>query len=431
MKKFLVFILAIIMVLSCTACATEKSTTNNSTTSTPSTTEQNNTTEPNKSDSPIGEVSLNTGNVDEQLISFLENEYKYADKNYVFSPLSFKYAVTLATYGANGQTQAELLAAMGYKNMEENTQWIKNFNKFVDEFAKTAQEELEFEQKWNSQATDVKRKLIVGNSIWHNTDQKGTIKDNYMDYAKENFNANAFNVKGSELTDKINEWVDKMTNGLIPKLFSTTQEDRNTILINTLYLKSPWRNEFSENFVIRDFHGKESTKETEFMQATVRYSYYNDKDSTVVELPLEGGLTCAFVMGNSSNLSQKLEKANGQRMNLLVPKFEIETALENKELVAFLKGKGVNIAFDKQNADFSNLIDGTEIHIEDIVQKAKFIANDKGVEAAAVTAIMMDVNESIDVEKTIDVTFDKPFKFFVYTSEGREMLFCGNYCNVE
>ena len=429
MKKILALLLAIIMVLTCAACAAkdpiDNPTTNEPSTSTPS------TNEPNAGDGPVGEVDLNTGNIDGQLISFLENEYKYADKNYVFSPLSFKYAITLATYGASGQTQSELLAAMGYKDMDENTKWIQDFNKFVNDFAQSAQKDLEFEQKWNDQATEVKRKLMVGNSIWHNIDQKGTIKDSYMDYAKKNFNADAFNVKGSELANEINAWVDKMTNGLIPKLFNTPQDERNTILINTLYLKSPWRNEFSENFVIRDFHGKESTKETEFMQATARYSYYNDKDSTVVELPLEGGLTCAFVMGNSSNLSQKLEKANGQRMNLLVPKFEIETALENKELVAFLKGKGVNIAFDKQNADFSNLIDGTEIHIEDIVQKAKFIANDKGVEAAAVTAIMMDVNESIDVEKTIDVTFDKPFKFFVYTSEGREMLFCGNYCNVE
>ena len=96
----------------------------------------------------------------------------------------------------------------------------------------------------------------------------------------------------------------------------------------------------------------------------------------------------------------------------------------------FLKSKGAVTAFNPDAADFSNLIKDAQIYITDIVQKAKFISNEDGIEAAAVTALMMDMNTSINPTKPINVIFDKPFKFFVYTDDTQEMLFCGNYCNV-
>lgn len=206
MKKILALLLSIIMVLSCAGCSFLEKFTDDYNTNSQS--EQPN--EPEKYPNTQGATGGNTqqvytGDLDEQLIAYLENTAGYNKQNYVFSPLSFKYAVTLATYGANGATQEELLDAMGYKSMSENLTWAHNFNEFLDKFAKGAEDDLKQEQKWNDDATEVNRKLLVGNSIWHNTNQAGVIKQDYIDYADEHFGAQAFNIPGKEIKDKVNK----------------------------------------------------------------------------------------------------------------------------------------------------------------------------------------------------------------------------------
>lgn len=429
MKKNLALLLSIMMILSCAACATQKEPGSDPSTGKPTTSEQPNIDNP--SQEPNTEISVNSGNIDEQLVSFLEKESNYSDKNYVFSPLSFKYAVTLATYGANGQTQTELLAAMGYKNLDENTKWAKNINDYFKRFADDAQKDLEYKQKFLDDLTEVDRKLVIGNSIWHNTDQLGKIKDSYIQYVKENFNAEAYNEKGADLKDKINSWVSDKTNKLIPSLFSQPIDERNTILINTLYLKSPWSSSFSKNNTYKDkFQGLNGTRDVDYMKQTDTFQYYNDKNTTMVQLALEGDLTCVFVMGDATDIISKMKDSKAQKMYLSIPKFEIESSFDQRELVNFLKQQNATMAFNANEADFSNLIDDVAVYIEDIVQKAKIITDEGGIEAAAVTAIMMDMTSAIDPEKPIEVKFDKPFKFFIYT-ENNELLFCGNYYNVE
>ena len=432
MKKIIALILVLVMVLSCAGCSFLEKFADDYNTNSQSEQLDKPENDPNTQGAAGGNTQqVYTGDLDEQLIAYLENTAGYDKQNYVFSPLSFKYAVTLATYGANGATQEELLDAMGYKSMSENLAWAHNFNEFLDKFAKGAEDDLKQEQKWNDEATEVNRKLLIGNSIWHNTNQAGIIKQDYIDYTNEHFGAQAFNIPGKEIKDKVNEWVDKQTNGLIPSLFEQSQEDRNTILINTLYLKAPWMYAFSDHSAKqKTFHGLNGDKQADFMNNQAKYSYYSDKNSEMVTLPLEGGLSCTFVMGDSSNLFDKVEQSKAELLNLSMPKFEIESSFDKKELMNFLKSKGAVTAFNPDAADFSNLIKDAQIYITDIVQKAKFISNEDGIEAASVTALMMDMNTSINPTKPINVIFDKPFKFFVYTDDTQEMLFCGNYCNV-
>ena len=67
-----------------------------------------------------------------------------------------------------------------------------------------------------------------------------------------------------------------------------------------------------------------------------------------------------------------------------------------------------------------------QINISDIIQKAKISIDEKGVEAAAVTAIMM--KDGIHrINKEYEFIADKPFSFYVYTNyeNADYMMFAG------
>lgn len=373
---------------------------------------------------------ISTNELDSDLFSYLENDCSYSEKNYIFSPLSFKYAITLASYGANDATREELLNAMKFSSIDDNLSWASNFNNLVNEFNNRAEEDFKILSKYDKTLSKPNRRLVVANSVWHNLDSEGKIKNSYVEYINQSFNGDAFNLKGDELTPKINEWVNEKTNGLIPSLFQQPLTDKNTILINSLYLKAPWAYKFLEyNTEKKKFNGITETKEIDFMNTVEDFKFYKDNDSTLVILPLEGGINCALIMGDSKNVFDEIDKTKYQYTNLYIPKFEIETTFNDGELVDFLKKNGVKLAFDEEKSDFSNLIDGTDIFIDNIVQKAKIITDEEGIEAAAVTAITFDNAAAITPKEPVTICFDKPFKFFIYTEESQEILFFGNFCN--
>ena len=113
-----------------------------------------------------------------------------------------------------------------------------------------------------------------------------------------------------------------------------------------------------------------------------------------------------------------------------MPKFEIETTAS--DIIDFLKTKGINLAFDSEIADFSNMMD-TGNYINQIVQKTKIKLDENGVEAAAVTAVVMDATSCLPQEPPKPIYFiaDEPFTFYIYTNVGEaetpELLFYGQY----
>lgn len=409
-KKIIIFIVVLTLLFYCAACkvsapSIDPSISQQTTTTSPSTTPPQPTTE---------------ANFDTELINFLEENYEFSTKNYVFSPLSYKYALLLATYGANGTTQEELYKAMGYESLEELLEWGKSVNTYVEEFEANAQKTLDDNKKPT-------RKLTIANSVWHNKDEKGIVKEAYSSYLKENFNSETHNVEKDILASSINDWVNQKTNGLIPSIVEESLE-ANTVLVNSLYLKSPWLNEQHKLETPLTFNGINGAKDISFLVSEARYRSYKDDDCTLVIVPLHGGLQCVYVMGNTENLSAKINNAQYTPIKLYAPEFTIKTSLDNSELVDFLKRKNVTMAFDREHSDFSNLIDDAQIHISDIVQKAKIITNEDGIEASAATAIIMDANDAVEPEYE-SLFFNEPFKFFIYDNQTEHLLFCGNYCD--
>ena len=207
--------------------------------------------------------------------------------------------------------------------------------------------------------------------------------------------------------------------------------EKNTILVNALYLQSAWINSFDEDATKEDnfttIDGDIVKKD--FMTTTEYFKYYKDNETEIVILPLDGGVYCTLVLGSTENIYEKIKEAKSTNMKLYVPKFEIESSFDKGELKTFLSNRSANLCMNPELADFSKMID-IPIFIDDIIQKTKIKTDEDGLEAAAVTAITMSDNCVMPEDKPIEVRIDKAFKFFIYNyniDKTPELMFYGNY----
>ena len=136
-------------------------------------------------------------------------------------------------------------------------------------------------------------------------------------------------------------------------------------------------------------------------------------------MPMKNGVDMIFVLGSAENLTEKLSKAERRLVSVIVPEFEIETSLSDEQLVDFLKDRGATDAFISGKADFTKMFDPDEetVYVDDIEKKTKIKLDKTGVEAAAVTAIMMNDECATEVTDPIEFVADKPFRFFIMTAK--------------
>ena len=158
------------------------------------------------------------------------------------------------------------------------------------------------------------------------------------------------------------------------------------------------------------------------------YDYYEDENCKFVVLPMNGGIKAVFVLGDASEVMNKLGEVTYQDVNVTIPKFENETSFENNELINYLKSQGVELAFT-EDGDFSGMSKEMSLMITDIIQKTKITVDETGVEAAAATAVMMTEGAIFMPEEPKEFKADEPFKYFIIADgvEGAEpeLLFYG------
>lgn len=226
----------------------------------------------------------------------------------------------------------------------------------------------------------------------------------------------------------MNEWADEKTKGMIPQLLPDDYDaaDLAFILMNALYFKDSWIDPF-ERFATeeKDFHAADgSAVRKDFMTQTESCLYYDDGDTQLVILPMKDGIYMAFVLGDTDSLGEKTAQAAYRSVRVTIPKIDLETSFSSGEFCDFLKDGGVSLAFTA-DADFSGMIDH-QILIDDIIQKTKIKLDEDGVEAAAVTAIMMTEGAML-YEDIAEFTADRPFSFYIYTTANdvTEMMFAG------
>ncbi len=345
------------------------------------------------------------------------------DENYTFSPYSLKCALLLAANGASGDTRDEILAALNIDDLDAANEQMK--------------ETLE------RYAADETITIDIANAIWKNSTTAGDADflESYTDTLAKFYNATAETVTSNNAVATVNDWCSENTGGKIPAILDANDSNFWYALTNAVYLDAEWQTSFkAERTHTAEFTERDGDKvETEFMTRTGYYNYAETDYMRMIELPYktdgDNDISMYIIMdGDSSLLSFSTvfdTELKSTRVTLTMPKFTNEYTVPN--LDELLKEIGINAAFNKDKADFSEMCEDAvenEVRIDTVKQKAYIAVDEQGTVAAAATAVGM-VGTSALAEEPIEFNANSPFTYVIRDNTSGELLFVGEYAYVK
>ncbi len=340
------------------------------------------------------------------------------DKNLMISPLSLSQALLMTYNGAAGDT----------KSAFEETLFLNNLT--AEEINQAQKDLVESLLEVDPGIT-----ISIANSIWCKEGLSVkpefiTVNQNYYDaeVREELFDQNTI--------DLINSWVNNKTNGKIDEIIDSIDPLTVMFLINAVYFKGNWKFEFSEeNTVDNDFYlSNGNTIETPFMNQEVTANVMYHDIFQMLELPYGRGNYSMLILlpGDGKSIHDIIEELDTENydewllnlqernVEVSIPKFKFKY---EKKLNDLLKPMGLSVAFDPDNADFSNISEALELYISKVKHKTFIEVNEKGTEAAAVTIVGINTTSADPTYPKFIV--NKPFLFVIREKYTNSILFMG------
>lgn len=345
--------------------------------------------------------------------------------NTFISPTSLYMALSMVYNGADGVTKTEISKVL--KTEKINLSELNNSN--VSLMAMLLQR--------NSN----KIQLNIANSIWLNDDYH--FRKEFAQTNKDYFNAKiqGIDVHDSQSPKIINDWVKKSTNNKIKEIADDPLDtDLVAMLINTIYFKGEWKQEFdkkkteNQTFYLEDgttkdvplmtLKGKLAYMENENFQA-VSLPYGDEQMSMKVFLPKENSSLGEFKkMLTNDNWKKWNAEFSSKEGTVLLPKFQLEYEVLLNES---LKKLGMTTAFD--HANFKKMIkENVPLYISKVKQKTFIDVNEKGSEAAAATSVEIS-KESAIKDEFFHMIVNRPFFITITDDETGTILFIGSVTN--
>lgn len=342
--------------------------------------------------------------------------------NIFISPMSIGAALAMTTNGAAGATRSDMegtmhLEAMGIEGANAAYQTLLQVLPALD--------------------PAVKAKLA--NSIWYR--EGVAVVPEFIETTETYYESEVQELDFSDPASKdvINGWVSDNTDGLIEEVINQIPGNVVMYLINAIYFKGAWKQEFDpERTATAPFRlADDSQTEVEMMHNGGLWLPYLETDNfQAVDLAYGDSIFSMTVILPNENVTvgTVIDELESPAWNDWVasfridsvffglPKFEMEY---EKELNDVLKDLGMARAFNAGAADFSNLIQGGGVWIDQVKHKSFIEVNEQGTEAAAVTSVA--VIESIpDIPIMV---MNRPFLFVIRENRSNSILFIGKMIN--
>lgn len=382
-------------------------------------------------------------------------------QNYMFSPLSVKMAMAMTANGADGNTKDEILSVLGIDNLDEYNKATKkliedynnnfdydDYNALVDKLNSGKREDGDFEKldEYRKQLRDGETTVLnIANSIWLNQDYyQGydvKFKDEFEDIIKTDYLGTSNVVNNSNAVKTINDWTSSKTNGKITEIIKDS--DFISALVNAIYFNGKWANDFSETKTKDDtFTNADGTDVLiPFMNQTTYFNHYKDNNVQMIEMPYMGNNASMYISiddGDIENYDYYISKLEETYIDLSLPKFKVEYTNEigNSTENSILNKLGIKTGFNPSKANFSkmleNIPDSHKVYIDKVFHKTYINVDEKGTEAAAVTAVIMVTGTgAIPSPEPIAFIANKPFTFIISDTDSGEILFMGRYVVAE
>ena len=361
--------------------------------------------------------------------------------NWTLSPCSARLCLAMLANGAKGETQAELLDALRIDDLELFNQITQEQNAFYSGLERIMT-------------------MQISNSVWLNQswfDDKGAFLPNFVKTMDESYHATVEEVTNADSVERVNAWANEKTNGKIPTILTEDTREFVTALINAVYFKAAWENEFPEDQTDKaDFTDADGTTGTvDMMHQTNGFGYYStpgvealkmdyrnyavdNVDGDGFERFIDADLSMYLIKADDTidvqNLLDSAEFVYGD-VNVSVPKFKVEygAALDDA-----LQAMGIKTAYDHEKADLTAMLDptglpGGQFFLDTVLQKTYIAVDEKGTEAAAVTAAMDGAGAAMPdrPELVREFAADSPFWFVIRDNNNGELFFVGRYENAE
>lgn len=346
-----------------------------------------------------------------------------SSENIFFSPTSLMMALSMVYNGASGDTKDEIGKVLHAEGID-----INDLNRANASLMSTLNKDTEHVD------------LNIANSIWLN--ETYHFQDDFSQQTEDYFNAKieALNFGSPETPKQMNDWVKQATSDKIDHIVdSPLDQDLVSILMNAIYFKGNWKYEFDQSLTEDDdfFISETKTETVPFMTLNkeelaymeneqfqaVALPYGNEDMSMKVFLPhksvSEHDFEEMFTHDHWTIWNDDFRKKEG---TVILPKFTVSYEVELNEA---LKSLGMVSAFDRDHADFSNMIEEENpLWISRIKQKAYTDIHEEGTEAAAATSVEMKTT-SAPVDGPFYMNVNRPFFIAITDDETDTILFMG------
>jgi len=357
---------------------------------------------------------------------------KGEEGNLFYSPYSISLALAMTYAGARGETAEQMADTLQF--LLDQDKLHPAFNWLDAELAKRGE---------GAEGKDGEGfRLNIVNAIWGQKDYQ--FLSDFLDVLAENYGAGLRMLDFMTETEKsrltINDWVSDQTEKRIEDLIpqGAISELTRLVLTNAIYFNAAWAYPFDEDMTGDSFFylldgGQVSVpmmKQTESFGFTegegyqaVELRYDGDELSMVILLPEAGQFEAFEETLNAQQVSDIISSLRPTEVALTMPQFEFESEFSLKDTLAEM---GMPVAFSGA-ADFSGMTGRRELSISDVVHKAFVAVDEAGTEAAAATAVIMELTAMPDTP--VEVTIDRPFIFLIRDIETGAILFVGRIMN--
>ena len=353
--------------------------------------------------------------------------------NLILSPYSISLALALTDAGARGGTESQMAQVLHFPSQAQN-QLHSSFNS-LDLTLEKSPLSLDKSQE--------PLKLNIANAIW--SEQTLPFQQDFLDVIARNYGAGLhladFITQAEPARNEINHWVSDQTNNKIKDLLpkDSVGPDTRLVLVNAIYFKADWVYPFDANSTADgEFHLLDGTDITpKIMHAGLQVPYMKGDGYQAVELayvgntaamdifvPDEGNFETFESAFNKNILDTTLNSLQPTSLALGLPKFEFTKGFGLSDVLISL---GMSDAFDPDQADFSGMTGKKDLYISNVIHKAFVAVDEKGTEAAAATAVMMETASAIMHE--VNLQIDRPFIFIIRDTVNGQILFIGRVTN--
>ena len=362
----------------------------------------------------------------------LYRSLKDTSGNLFYSPYSISLALAMTYAGARGETEEQMADTLNFLLPYDSLH--PTFNGLDIDLSSRGE---------GAEGKDGGEfRLNIVNAIWGQRDYE--FLSEFLDVLAESYGAGLrildFVAAPEPSRITINDWVSDQTEGRIKDLIPQGAIDTLTrlVLTNAIYFNAAWQFPFEEDATADGIFHLLDGEETivPMMNQTESFGYTEGENYQAVELHYDGQeLSMVILLPDTDQFeafedSMDFQEARGilsdmkrRQVSLQMPKFEFESEFSLKKT---LTAMGMPVAFSA-NADFSGMTGEKDLFISDVIHKAFVSVDEAGTEAAAATAVIMELTAM--PETPVEVTLDRPFIFLIRDIETGAILFVGRVMN--